>query len=131
MLNFHGSAKEIKLDDIGNLLVSAFEGGSNYWMEIEDYKEPKEWTFTDGGAEGYYGHTYPLNEGGAVIIIDQEDDKAKTYRLDNEAIQRGLTLLSTSKTYAHHWRDFVAEDSDQITGDVFLQMCLFGDVIYS
>lgn len=124
---------DFPIERIGDLLCSAFEGGgSAYWAQVAEYVEPKKWTFTGGGAEGAYGWTYALNEGGAVLIDDIEADEKKTYRLDLEAIQRGLKVFSSLKKGegGHHFPDWLAEEDDATTGDVFLQCCLLGEVVY-
>jgi hypothetical protein len=36
-----------------------------------------------------------------------------------------------TEKYTHHWRDLMAENDDATTADVFLQMSLFGDILYS
>jgi len=35
-----------------------------------------------------------------------------------------------AKKEPRHFADFLKEDYDETTGDVFLQCCLFGEVIY-
>lgn len=76
---------------------------------------------------------YPLNPGGHLIVSDAEgtDGEVRKEILNLSSIRKGLQLMAESKEYAHHWRDFLAENDDAITADVFLQFCLFGEVIYS
>jgi hypothetical protein len=50
-------------------------------------------------------------------------------RLDMAAIKNGLKVMA--EKYPHHWQDFVSENDDAITGDVFLQCCLFGEIVYA
>ena len=141
---------EISAERVANLLVSAFEGGSNYCYMIESSKKPRKFEtycgvpaakaieespkVTDGIACGpqIFSHVdYPMNPGGHLIIssTEEEEDRPKA-KLDLKAIQKGLQLFAESKTYAHHWHDFLAENDDAITADVFLQLCLYGEVIY-
>src|SRR4051794_10292331 len=67
---------------------------------------------------------YPLNPGGSLIITSFEDpdgiDGVKAWRFDIEAAQRGLQLMA--EKYPHHYADFMAENDDATTGDVFLQL---------
>lgn len=124
--------KEIDLDSISSLLCSAFEGGSNYWYEIDQFVKPETFSFlTEAGEDNpqIYKHLdYPLNEGGAVIISVPEDDDGKKYTLDLNAVKKGLKVMA--KDYPRHFTDFVKENDDACTGDVFLQCCLFGEVIF-
>jgi hypothetical protein len=132
---------DIKLSRVAGLLCSAFEGGSNYWYRIEDFKEPANPVshFEDGDNTVYRHIDYPLCPDGAVIVADlldriedeeNEDGTAKyrTYVLDFEAVQRGLSLMPTKAAY--QWGRFLSEDDDADTGDAFLQCCLFGEVRY-
>lgn len=129
--------QEIPLNRIADLLCGAIEGGSNYWYMITDKVEPTEWTFWDTHNEDKvkYLHLYPLNEGGALMIDDSkmnEDERElqEPVRVDMAQVKKGLELFSQSQEYAHHWRDFMSENEDGITCDVFLQFCVFGKVIY-
>ena len=119
---------DISLDRISNLLCSAFEGGSNYWYVINEFVKPKAFTFRTDEDEVYRHLDYPLNEGGALIVGDMEDEDSEDKRLDLEAIQKGLKIMA--EKYPRHMSDFINDNDDAITGDVFLQCCLFGDVIY-
>jgi len=89
---------QISHQRVSDLLCSAFESGSNYWI-------------SDAYALG-------------------EDEIPKKRKLSYATIKRGLRLLSTTPAYAQHWADFLSENDDATTGDVFLQLCLYGEVVY-
>jgi hypothetical protein len=63
----------------------------------------------------------------------------RTYRLDRAAIERGLALFAAGKSIhtdktkvvMHHFANWMNEEDDAETGDVFLQLCVFGEVKYS
>ena len=116
--------QKILIDRVKDLMCSAFEGGSNYWYFIQE----------EHGEEAEYTWEKPF-EGGYLMISDiQADDpqlKDKPVRLDLQAIEKGLKLLAASEDYRHHWCDFIRENDDATTADVFLQFCVFGDVVYS
>lgn len=117
---------------IAYALSAAFEGGSNYWYWIDKFIKPKEIkTHFDDSGKVFRHIDYPLSKGGALIISDRSgeaDDPGKTYRLDVEAIQKGLDTLQ--KKYPKVFALLVAEDLDGPTADVFLQCCVFGDAVY-
>ena len=52
----------------------------------------------------------------------------KIHILNMKKIKRGLTAMA--KKEPSHFADFLKENYDETTGDVFLQCCLFGEVIY-
>jgi hypothetical protein len=121
---------EISLERISSLLCSAFEGGSNYWYQIDKFIKPKNLSFRTDEDQIYRHLDYPLNEGGALIISDIEGDlnEPPWKRLDLDAIKKGLQIMA--EKYPRHMGDFLNDNDDADTGDVFLQCCLFGDAIY-
>lgn len=128
-------AVSIKRRDIANLLCSAFEGGSNYWLDSQPFKKikPKEWVpVMDEGDEKpkkWPVYDYPLLEGGAIEFkADPGTGEQQVYRMDLEMIQKGLQLMA--KEAPRHFGDFISENGDATTADVFLQLCLFGEIVY-
>lgn len=135
--------EEIPLRRVYEMLVSAFEGGSNYWYMVEDIKKPvMPYTFTDKmwndkrEADPTWLHTeeIPFNEGGALMISDEKADEPTIteatgfFRLDLKAIEKGMQIFA--RDHRNHYAEFVKDNDDAETADVFLQCCVFGDVIY-
>lgn len=129
--------QDIPLSRISDLLTCALEGGSNYWYMIEEKTKPIGWTYLDemrpSRKNGYWIHEYALNEGGELLIesMEEEEDEQggkKLYRLNLKTIKSGLQTMADK--YPSNFSDFMAENEDSITGDIFLQCCLFNDVIY-
>ena len=127
---------DIKKSRIADLLCCAFEGGSNYWYTIDFDKStrPSKICF-DAFEEGdllnkeVFRHLHwPISEGGRLCILDREGEDKNEYFLDLPAIDKGLEILATK--YPKHFADFMNENDDADTGDVFLQCCLFGEAIY-
>lgn len=127
---------EVPVDEIRSLLVGALEGGSNYWMYIKDYKLPEGTTKDDfktgkyavKSSIGYWCIPYvlPFVENGGVVIEDEEEEKE--YVLDLIKIQTGLQAMAIKAP--EHFANFISEHHDAETSDVFLQMCLFGELVY-
>ena len=115
---------------IADLLCGAFEGGSNYWIEAISYTKPKVEKPTEVDGEIYPSYiSYPFHEGGVVhIFVDDEDDHASARVLNREKLQAGLQLMADKSP--HHFADFLAGNDDATTADVFLQYCVFGEIIY-
>lgn len=130
---------DVDIQRIADLLCSALEGGSNYWYMIEEFNPPKD---TDLIMIEPFSHDeqhknkelfrhlrYPLSNGGSLIISDataSEEPASRT--LDLTTIANGLQTMADK--YPKHFADFLTENDDAITGDVFLQCCLFDEVIY-
>jgi len=119
---------EVSLHEISNLICSAIEGGSNYWYRIDQFIEPKKIEFRSMEDKVYRHLDYPLNEGGALIFSVPEDEDGKTYRLDLAVIETGLQLMA--EKHSSDFGDFVSGNYDANTGDTFLQLCLFGEIVY-
>lgn len=120
---------EVPLERIRDLLSCALDSGiSKYWCVIEAYVAPKIAYQSPGG--GTYKHLdYPLSVGGATMVRDEESDGREKYRLDLESIQRGLDVMA--REYPNDFGSFMAEEEDSHVGDMFLQCCLLGDVLYA
>ena len=103
----------IKLDDISDLLDTASRGAS-YWA--------------DCGKLGYSNVVNNiLTRKADECIRDTEEEK--NYTLNIHKIKRGLTLMA--KKEPSHFANFLKGDFDQTTGDIFLQFCLLGEIVYS
>lgn len=124
--------KQVNFACIVSQLCSAFEGGSNYWYWINKNIKPKNFNNSEKDYIKYPHLSYPINEGGALIISVKEevdeDMAGKTFILNLKSIQKGLRLLAAK--YPHHFEDLVTQDGDATTGDVFLQLCIFGEIIW-
>ncbi len=61
------------------------------------------------------------------MVGDSEGDMPDTL-LDLGTIRLGLQTMADK--YPNHWHDFINDNEDATTGDVFLQCCLYGEVIF-
>lgn len=137
------SSAEIKIEfrvplpTVADTLCSAFEGGSSYWASVTNKTEPDEWKWEDMSGiieskNSHWLHEYPLNPGGELEITDHEARPEMNERvklcLHRAKVVVGLQVMA--EKFPKHFADMVAETGDANTGDVLLQCCLFGDVIY-
>lgn len=127
---------------IADMLCGAFEGGSNYWCRIQKYVAPaldklfpwdtmSDRSIGDGDNPAVYKHVqYPMSPGGKVIVRDMEADEegGKEYTLALDLIRPGLKAMATKEP--RHFGDMMSGNDDATTADVFLQCCLFGEVVY-
>ena len=115
--------KAFSNNTIYDLLVTAREGGSNYWMDSYKCEKPKQ-DFTPVDGEVYKFADYPIH-GGRVII---KHDDGESSILTRATIERGLKVMANE--YPKHMDDILNENYDADTADVFLQCCVFGEVVY-
>ncbi len=126
---------EVPLQRVADLICCGMEGGINYWGGFDSCREPAEYSFlsnpdlNDGKP---FKHIDPaLNEGGAVILFlenpeDNEDNKPLELTLDT--IKTGLEIMG--EKYPHQMANFLGDNEDAETGDVFIQCCILGEAIY-
>lgn len=119
---------------IAYLLSAAVEGGIGYWCPRQEfqYLEPEAWEpVMDEGEEKperWHCYDYPLLPGGAVTFFAEEDAPRRECVLNLETIATGLRVMADK--YPWHFANFINDNYDAETGDVFVQCCVFGDIIY-
>jgi len=130
---------------VWGMLVSALEGGSNYWYRVDNTKlltpegqidMPRASLLSKHvGVE--YIHQIPLIEGFGLILEELSDeserdpDKAYTvtkYPLNRKRLLAGLKIMADK--HPRHWANFISENDDAETGDVFLQLACLGKIVY-
>jgi len=130
---------KISDDRLRCLLCSALEGGSNYWYMHVRNEFPPGVTYADfreGGRLTLAEYWHPLElipfvEGCAIFITTEaagDEGDTTERRLDRAALLRGIEIMAAK--YPRHFANVVSENDDAETGDVFLQCCLFGEIVY-
>jgi hypothetical protein len=140
----------IKLDTrrIADLMVGAFEQNfmTNQWCTAARLRKPNmvELTIKHGGRIWYdipelWGGDFEIDiyefdeavyDGG----LDPNDPQGRLppgitkHTITHENIAKGLVLMCT--LHPRHWGNFIAENDDAITADVFLQLVTLGEVVY-
>lgn len=125
---------------VADLLCTAFEGGVGYWARIIGKVVPEVvWQGGSWKGEIYSYVHYPLSHGGAIILRDAElpdpedaveemgESLEDKWVLDREAIARGLRLFPNHPFHLSNWLN---ENEDAETGDVFVQLCVLGEIVY-
>jgi len=134
---------DIPIERIKDLLCCAFEGGTHYWAVVTDEGTTQE-DMDKFGAEYY--HEIPAL-GGEFPIFDreefydgEEDDKLDPIGVLNmDGIKKALQLMAKGQDkdgkdcpgYKEHWDWFMAENEDANTGDLLVQLALFGKEVYA
>jgi len=121
---------------IACLLVGAFEGGSNYWIERQDFEKtkpakPVAVLDADDGADAKVWplYDYPLTEGGEVsFYADNGKNERVQVCLNVETLTKGLQIMA--EKYPRHFGDFISQGDDATTADVFVQSVAFGEIVY-
>lgn len=121
---------------VQGLLVGALEGGSNYWyaaieydfgdtgLTLDDFRRGGK--MTDPDDYFHPAEIVPFAEG-CAITMEVQGEKGRE-RLDLDAIKYGLERMAL--TAPRHFANIGTTMEDADTSDVFLQCCLFGEVIF-
>ena len=107
-------------ETVQDLLICAFEGGSNYWYD--DLEPLKETSTKSTPSERFYDDI--VTHG--FSLTDQYT--GKKHEITPEKIKNGV--ISFYNNHPKHYADATSENADAITGDVFLQTVVFGELVY-
>lgn len=118
----------IPLQRVADLFVNAIEGGSNYWMtSLRPGDKMRERAPKD--ATNWYesGASYATDDDTEVLMTVLEDEGTE-HTITLGSIRSGLQFMADS--YPTHFADILTRNDDAITGDVFVQCVVFGEIIY-
>ena len=116
-------------EDYENFMVTAFEGGINYWANYYSVQPSHSHT---GGLNPYYSYLPVIaDEDYFVAFKDVDGDngiKGKIYKLTKKSLQRGLDIIKSK--YPRDYKDLKDENYDADTADILVQCSLFGEIVY-
>jgi len=141
------SVNEVPAQRICDLLAGAFDGGIGYWARIEIHMpDEPDWSWCTekdkaSWMQCHKGYVASMC-GGHIFVIDTEEEyEAKEnekegvehnsqyrFKVEREDLIKGMQIMSDK--YPRHFNDFINENDDACTGDVFVQCCVFGDITY-
>jgi hypothetical protein len=110
----------ISFKDIEDLLICAFEGGSNYWYD--DLEPIQETSKLATASERFYDNL--MTHG--FRLKDKETGELHGVHIERYA--EAVSLMQ--QKYTQHFMNWRSENYDAETGDVFLQLLVFKDVVY-
>ncbi len=117
---------DISEEEMGNLLITAFEGGINDWcgkVEITAYPEK---TKPDDNFDNLLASEV-VPKGGTIALRDIEDPDEVNW-LTRDKMLTGISM-------AMDWGDFASvedlmDNHDAETADVIVQFAVFGEVVF-
>jgi hypothetical protein len=104
-----------------DLLTGAFEGGSNYWIGRVE-------VVGDRPTGTYFIQDVPFLGGELRVVLENPEDVEGDHILTKDQMIAGFQLMQ--RKYPLHAFDVIRENDDAVTADVFLQMTLFGEIVY-
>ena len=117
---------EIDMQKIDDQIVTALEGGSNYWYYIKEknVKTPDNFVRNENI---HYEFLDKIYQGSTMEVCDKEDG-AKLGELNLTTIQSGLEKMQHE--YKNHFADLIDETGDATTADVFFQLCIMNEITF-
>jgi hypothetical protein len=112
-------------EDIENIIVTAIEGGINYWGHIK--RRVIDWTDKPKNVPPSQWATKLLLEGKSVTIVecDEDSDEVVNHELTLEKVIQGF-----AKNYKERPWDNNIETGDADTASCIIQYAIFDDVVY-
>ena len=128
-------------EDIIGLFVTALEGGSNYWYNIKHLPKEVLYNIKERGIPTSEAIGEHILNGGYVQFYDVEgdeyDDDDYTEKhsdndllgtVDMDSILEAITI--TKRDYPEVWENILDEQYDANDADIFLQLCVMGEVVF-
>ena len=126
-----------------DLFITALEGGSNHWYYIKHIPRDVSYAMNHLGSSGSDAIANYLMDGGKIYFYDieevdihddsdalsvEDDDKGYLGYVDIDNILEGITILK--RDYDDIYERILDEQYDANDADVFLQLCVMGEVVY-
>lgn len=115
-----------------DLIVTALEGGSNYWYFLSDatVKVMRKAVKPEDRDQPLSIKFWRAIANGATLEVhDAENEKEVLGTINRESIAKAEAIFI--KDHARHFGDLVSENWDADTADVWFQLCVLkGEVVY-
>lgn len=110
-----------------DLLITALEGGSNYWYYIDLVENPSVAKVKKGLPLSE--HIFNLvQKGESITINDAENEDEVLGTLNLDSIQKGTELMQSNEP--EHFTNILEESWDAETADVWFQYCILGEITF-
>lgn len=119
--------QEVEMSTLYDLLVTGFECGPPYSsFEIEDGSWSHGWRDADAGVKNSFAHITFLDR----YEVEEGVPDLKRFQVTDEWLIAGFQKMA--ELYPQRAADAIEDtgNCDAIDGDVFLQICAFGEVVY-
>jgi hypothetical protein len=117
-------------DEVADWMVTAFEGGINYWCGEAKYDEVLRERLKDDGVAGcpmYSLGEYWKRGGSMMLQSDIEDSRAPFLEVNYDIIINALSLDCVSNSVAMR---LLTGEYDADDADIIVQAALFGEIVY-
>ena len=120
---------EFTTEDINDLIVTALEGGINYWCGSAKIVKFPNGTFTGVSNEDQTNVRYAsdvIGYGGKLTLTDAEDED-ESWELDLPKMLKGIKMYCEDRNEP---LSELIDNHDADTADSIIQYALFGEIVY-
>ena len=124
---------KVSTETMMSMLSNAFDCGDvNYWVSgvDVDFPESPDWSWATDEQRRRWGDVWQIYTaalcGGKVTLRGAHGDGP--WVLDKAAMIRGLEVMAAK--CPRHFQDMITGNDDSTTGDVYVQCCVLGEVVY-
>ena len=120
---------EISHSKVADLIITAVEGGSNYWCKaIKVGTQPTSTEVNMNGSEGKPHRIYDCIFNGGTLVFVPDDYDEPCLQLNLNTAQNALEILN--KKFNDVFTNITSDNYDASDADAFIQCAIFGDVIF-
>jgi len=121
----------MKLNDKAreNLIITALEGGSNYWYLIDE-KNTKLISEHKTEEKPCLSEAFftAIQKGKTIEIFDIENENEKLGEINLESIKKAEEILL--KDYQYIFANILKEEDDANDADIWFQLAVMGEVVF-
>jgi len=110
---------EVEKQHIRDLLITALEGGSNYWINEVKVLEPEKFDESN--------QAQIIAAGGMIVIVDEDDEP---HVLTRDLFLSGIKQYLSSCADSYRDMDDFVDSHDAGIADSVLQFAIFNEVIF-
>ena len=126
--NAEAMAKGLFKEDIVDQFVTALEGGSNYWYYIKNLPKDVDYSVAQNHKPLSEAIGEHIMKGGYIQFYDVENKSDLLGTVDMDSILEAIS--SVKADYPEIYTNMILGDADAGDADVFLQLCVMGEVVF-
>lgn len=120
---------ELTYETFENIIVTALEGGSNYWYVLGDIKGiPMREEMPNKAPSERIAHGLWHNKDSEVSILDLEDEDELLGTLTYNSVR--FRMQTACDDYPKEVNMMISEDYDALTADTLFQVLVMGEVVF-
>ena len=120
---------ELSYETFEEIIVTALEGGSNYWYMLGDRKGiPKRDDMPDKAMSQRMAYGLWHNKDSEIAIWDLEEEDELLGTLTYDSVREGMQIAC--KDYMKEINMMISEDYDAWTADTLFQLLVMGEVTF-